>query len=1277
MEMDFENSFDIYEEIGGNKYVFATIKLRAEIEEEDERLKLMLENFAIQLNLQELKIFRDSDINEELPNYLLLNEKRKEMLLEYHNIFPYIGSYKALVNIINFFGYGDTRLKEYWLNVDKTKKLKKSKASSFFNKNVPPIDLSSLHSFGNAFKPLPNIKNPAQDTEALTDTYSPTFGETDLDFSTKALGNLSAAMKKEHGKGIVGKRPNVTGNAIEPADPGDMFSQYVDSQKTIQAIKDIASQPLPEEVINSIQEQQFRQIEIPMQLAQKGKHWQSEEMLPNKIWKKTNLFGLFYDITRESGEYDIYGMPITEDAFMFSEDEVLVKLFALREYLKQKFMPINARIIDIVGEGIYFDRWAINIWKDDVVTRDVVKNEVVDFSMNAGNNLITDLQDYGTHQEIPSDSTIVSDLSKSFLNNYSNGISFKNNNGPVGCRTLLSLKEFTLSWDECDAKWYELEHVTWDHIAYKEYYEIEWIVTHETSGKFVYNVRGSIDTFKEHTVDLPYKGNYTVICIMYDLTNHSVRKEKLLTVHMPIPDFIGFGRSINSLDTWDDCKNLTWDDMQCEWRNPAISNNVTWDDLDGLTWDDLDVKKYEDQDASFIETNKVKVLRISESDRYVGNLFGFDASINKITCIGSSMFPELRNSLNGVPQDYVFLRHDKFVQRIGILNVTYTAGNTELTLESLPKGINNSWEVLREIGQTILIEGDLLSRTDAPAVGEYVRLQSKDKSIARIPISGVIGQFEGITISSSINVIPSEYGIIYKVGIIDTSNNIVIDAVNKQITTNVTTGIIPGFTILDCSYQINGENLSQHLLVKHMNGNVLDVIELDGDMGIMKDNITLNIAISYVHNSFNAKVIHYNKGNGTTEVYCNFNDYPYNTEFATDSSGWYFDYMPRYGDVSLEILNIGYEGNNTVITVNDMHSELYTVSPSFALSWITFDEDYAETRYGTNIFTWDNISDVAWDDCKHLTWNMLEYQKAPLCGFKIKNVEQNGLIQFNELPFFEFKSLNGLSGESKFVAAVNELNTTENAGLGRFNYILNSNNGQYEIIAIAKNEGKYYLGYLIFERGVIGEYSNPNYSHSYPVGAWASWNTPYIYGTENKYANWNPVARAYYEFGYDYANNKGWYPAEYYKGAERFIYESPKNAYLNIEQSDIDNGNLEKFPGLKNSVAWRTDEAQRLLYDYAITSPFTWNDFFASKNVMNLNKLTTVFFNCNIAKVAGQKSFIWTLKEHGSSINECVVIKDSLIWTFTKGGTYDLKLEIIDINGNDTQVEKQGLIIVK
>ncbi|HRW21079.1 MAG TPA: hypothetical protein P5509_03830, partial [Bacteroidales bacterium] len=116
----YERTLIIYETVSGNDYVIATIKFRAEVEGEDERLRLMLENFGIQINEQELKLFRDSNIDETLPNYLLLNEKRKEMLLEYHNIFPYIGSYKALVNIINYFGYGDTRLKEYWLNTRKT-----------------------------------------------------------------------------------------------------------------------------------------------------------------------------------------------------------------------------------------------------------------------------------------------------------------------------------------------------------------------------------------------------------------------------------------------------------------------------------------------------------------------------------------------------------------------------------------------------------------------------------------------------------------------------------------------------------------------------------------------------------------------------------------------------------------------------------------------------------------------------------------------------------------------------------------------------------------------------------------------------------------------------------------------------------------------------------------------------------------------------------------------------------------------------------------------------
>ena len=61
-------------------------------------------------------MFRDVDIDDERPNYIQLNEKRKELLLASQDIFPYLGSYKSFVNVLKFFGYHDIRLKEYFIN---------------------------------------------------------------------------------------------------------------------------------------------------------------------------------------------------------------------------------------------------------------------------------------------------------------------------------------------------------------------------------------------------------------------------------------------------------------------------------------------------------------------------------------------------------------------------------------------------------------------------------------------------------------------------------------------------------------------------------------------------------------------------------------------------------------------------------------------------------------------------------------------------------------------------------------------------------------------------------------------------------------------------------------------------------------------------------------------------------------------------------------------------------------------------------------------------------
>ena len=41
-------------------------------------------------------------------------------------------------------------------------------------------------------------------------------------------------------------------------------------------------------------------------------------------------------------------------------------LVALKNRLKRDFLPLNARIVDITGEGIYFEKYDINSWTDQL-----------------------------------------------------------------------------------------------------------------------------------------------------------------------------------------------------------------------------------------------------------------------------------------------------------------------------------------------------------------------------------------------------------------------------------------------------------------------------------------------------------------------------------------------------------------------------------------------------------------------------------------------------------------------------------------------------------------------------------------------------------------------------------------------------------------------------------------------------------------------------------------------------------------------------------------------
>ncbi len=85
---------------------------------EDIRYHIELNNVGKLISSDDVYIFEDYDINEEGIDWVFLNKKRKEMLMMRNSIYPFIGSYKSIINAINYFGYNDLELYEYYRNIN-------------------------------------------------------------------------------------------------------------------------------------------------------------------------------------------------------------------------------------------------------------------------------------------------------------------------------------------------------------------------------------------------------------------------------------------------------------------------------------------------------------------------------------------------------------------------------------------------------------------------------------------------------------------------------------------------------------------------------------------------------------------------------------------------------------------------------------------------------------------------------------------------------------------------------------------------------------------------------------------------------------------------------------------------------------------------------------------------------------------------------------------------------------------------------------------------------
>ena len=494
-------TLNIYENLNGVRGAkIASIKVYGEVEGEDERLKVLLTNMGMNLDTTDFYIFKSSDIQEGSPDFTILNEKRKELLLQASQIKPFIGTYKALLHAIDFFGYDKLTLKEYWLNI---------------NENA--------ENFGK----LKAVAVPNQDVVGF--------------LADKNRGND----------------------------------------------------------------------------------------LPNSNQKKTSRFSLVYRINAPTGEFDEWDIPRVEETLDFSPDEVLIKLYGLKNKLQRQYLPLQAKIVDITGEADYFSQFNQNIWNNQHAIKNQQAGVEFDFDLTpSGRNIfIEDLRkvDYrltGVLQDF-NDLDERSEISESIKNFYSTYYNesldtFNTVDGiPIGAPIVLELTNMGDTWDDAQFTWMDAEdtgndHLEWDNWWHRSVYEVEWVLRGPRN--YFKAFRGAIEDYKVFPLVLPFDGTYTVDANLYDLYNVKSTKTKrdLIEVKNKAVEVYGLTQFSGKKLNWNQWK-YTWNSTGSSWDWSRV-NTSTVEDSIATYYLTLDRANYITDDTEGTEFSTVRRFLDSNSD---------------------------------------------------------------------------------------------------------------------------------------------------------------------------------------------------------------------------------------------------------------------------------------------------------------------------------------------------------------------------------------------------------------------------------------------------------------------------------------------------------------------------------------------------------------------------------------------------------------------------------------------------------------------------------------
>lgn len=327
----------------GKKYILGLFTFLTEVVGEDERYRALLGNLGIPDPVKYPNIFKSQDPDEQGVDWTLINDKSKELMINYDNIFPYVGTYKALMGAIKFLGYGDLIFKEWYKIKDQNNRDRYVTLQTY--------DLQKGESLNTKLKKI-----------------GVTYGEFER---YKKINRLSMIYH-------LNEIDDETGEYI------DMYTRRLDN-------------PAKDNPTTAPESGLYK-------ASYKDTHHQ--ELSVNFAEKKRVFFQL----------------PITKTIYEYRTDEILAKLFSVKQWLEKYILGVNCFISDICGEGIIIERlknqaYVTQHHLKDITTISKVTPKIIHYNPNisvsvdsSNNEIHTDTKLNSSHLNSSIDDECINDI---------------------------------------------------------------------------------------------------------------------------------------------------------------------------------------------------------------------------------------------------------------------------------------------------------------------------------------------------------------------------------------------------------------------------------------------------------------------------------------------------------------------------------------------------------------------------------------------------------------------------------------------------------------------------------------------------------------------------------------------------------------------------------------------------------------------------------------------------------------------------------------------------